>query len=69
VPDSAGNIGIAFNSAGMAGGPTFYLSGIENATISYRDRQGAGHAMKVLKSDNKELVIEGDNGVVYYFRH
>lgn len=69
VPDSAGNIGIAFNSAGQAGIPAFYISGIENADISYKDRQGNLYIIKILKSDSKELVVAGDNGVVYYFRH
>lgn len=69
LPDSAGNTGIAFNSAGMMGKPTFYIISIENAIISYKDRRGDTHVMKILRSDNKELIAEGDNGVIYFFRH
>lgn len=69
MPDGKGNIGAAFNSAGMMGEPSFYIISIENSLISYKDRQGNTHSMKILRSDNKELVAEGDNRVIYYFRH
>ncbi len=63
--DSLGNEG----TMGLAeeGKPMFYIKSIEKGILHLESKDKSLHDFKVLKADGKEWILEGDDGVIYFF--